>query len=306
MHLFHKKVNTTNILEKIESKYKIRRYLELIFGVLVIALAYNLFLLPNNLVFGGVSGLAIIVQDFISINLSVFILIVSLILLVVSYVVLGKEETKASVVGSILFPVLVSLTANINDYLNLDTTNLLLSAIFGGVMYGFGAGFVFKAGFTTGGTDIINQIISKYFHVSMGNSMLLSDGVIVLLGGFVFGFTKLMYSLIVIYIIGIITDKVLLGISNSKAFYIITNEDKKVHEYLMDELHHGVTIFDVRGGYTKKKDQVILCVVPTSEYYKVREGIKEIDKDAFLLISDSYEVFGGKWYGKGEYGFRNN
>lgn len=98
---------------------------------------------------------------------------------------------------------------------------------FGGIIYGFGAGLVFKAGFTTGGTDIINQILSKYLHMSMGNAMLISDGLIVVLGGFFFGATKLMYALIVIYIIGLMTDKVLLGISNSKAFYIITNEDEK-------------------------------------------------------------------------------
>ncbi len=294
MSIFHKKENTSNILTKIEKKYKVRRYIELVIGILLVALAYNIFLLPNDIVFGGVSGLAIIVKKIITLNPSTFIMISSVILLFISYIFLGKDQTKGSIVGSILFPILVNLTANINQYINIDTSNILLSVIFGGILYGFGAGLVFKAGFTTGGTDVINQIISKYFHVSMGNAMLMSDGLIVLAGGFFFGITKLMYAIIVVYIIGIMTDKVLLGISNSKAFYIITNEDEKIRDYLINELHHGVTIFSVKGGYTHKKDEVILCVVPTNEYYRVKEGIREIDEQAFFVICDAYEVFGGE------------
>jgi len=294
MKWFKKKNKTSNILEKIEAKYKVRRYFELIVGILLIALSFNIFLLPNDLVFGGVSGLSIIIKDIIPIDPSQFILISSLLLLVLSFMVLGKEKTKGSIVGSILFPIFVDLTANVNQYINIDSSNLLLSVIFGGIIYGFGAGLVFKAGFTTGGTDIINQIFSKYLHMSIGNAMLISDGLIVLGGGFFFGMTKLMYAIIVIYIIGLMTDKVLLGISNSKAFYIITDEDDRIRDYLMNELHHGVTIFNVKGGYTNKKDEVILCVVPTNEYYKVKEGIHEIDENAFFVVCDAYEVFGGE------------
>ena len=165
MSIFHKKENASNILTKIEKKYKVRRYIELVIGILLVALAYNIFLLPNDIVFGGVSGLAIIVKKIITLNPSTFIMISSVILLFISYIFLGKDQTKGSIVGSILFPILVNLTANINQYINIDTSNILLSVIFGGILYGFGAGLVFKAGFTTGGTDVINQIISKYFYV---------------------------------------------------------------------------------------------------------------------------------------------
>lgn len=294
MKWFKKFEKQGHILEKVEAKNKLKRYFELVIGILLIAIAFNLFLLPNELVFGGVSGLSIIVSKFITIDASTFIMIASLLLLVVSFLVLGKNDTKASIVGSILFPIFVNITANIGEYIKLDTGNVLLSAVFGGIIYGFGAGLVFKAGFTTGGTDIINQILSKYLHMSMGNAMLISDGLIVVLGGFFFGATKLMYALIVIYIIGLMTDKVLLGISNSKAFYIITNEDEKIRDYLLNELHHGVTIFSVKGGYTHKKDEVILCVVPTREYYRVKEGIHEIDSEAFFVVCDAYEVSGGE------------
>lgn len=289
-----KRQKQENIIKEIYKKFRIRRYFQLILGLLLIAIAFNLFLLPNNIVFGGVSGISIIVKQIFGLNPSLFILISSAILLVVSYIFLGKETTSASIVGSLLFPIFTELTKGINTVISIGDAELLLSAIFGGLIYGLGAGLVFKAGFTTGGTDIINQIISKYFHVSMGNAMLMSDGLIVLSGVFVFGVNKLMYALITVYIIGILTDKVLLGISDSKAFYIITEEDDRVRDFILNYLNHGVTIFDARGGFTKEKQKVLFCVVPTKEYFKLKEGIHEIDKSAFFVVTDAYEVFGGE------------
>ena len=255
---FKKKYKSNeSIVKNIYKKFRIKRYISLILGLLLISIAFNLFLLPNNIVFGGVSGLSIITKKVLGWQPSTFILASSLLLLLISYAVLGKEKTIGSVLGSILFPIFVNLTANIPDFIKIDNSELLLSAVFGGILYGLGAGLVFKAGFTTGGTDIINQIISKYRKVSMGNAMLMSDGLIVFCGVFVFGITKLMYALIVVYIIGLLTDRVLLGISDSKAFYIIANKDEEIKDYVLNYLNHGVTIFDARGGYSKEKEKVM-------------------------------------------------
>ncbi|MDD6223442.1 MAG: YitT family protein [bacterium] len=294
MGLFSKKaINTENIIQEIYAKYRAKRYLELILGVFLISIAFNVFLLPNNIVYGGVSGLSIIAKQLLNIEPSLFIMAGSILLLIVSYFVLGKEQTTASILGSILFPLFVNLTENLTTYIQLEN-EILLSVVFGGIINGFGAGLVFKAGFTTGGTDIINQIISKYLKVSMGKAMLMSDGLIVLCGVFVFGINKLMYALIVVYIIGLITDKVLLGISSSKAFHIITNHETEIKNYVLKELGHGVTIFDAKGGFTREKQKVLLCVVPTNQYYKLKEGIHQIDHDAFFVVTDAYEVFGGE------------
>lgn len=283
-----------NILKQIYQKSRIKRYFQFVIGLLLVAIAFNLFLSPNNLVAGGVSGIAIITKHIFGLDPSIFIFISSLILLILSFFLLGKEKTMGSILGSLLFPVFVKLTANIGVYIDVDNTQLLLAAIFGGVLQGFGAGLIFKAGFTTGGTDIINQIISKYAKVSIGKSMLMSDGLIVLSGVFVFGVTKLMYALIVLYIITVMTDKVILGISDSKAFYIITDQEAEIKEFILKYLNHGVTIFQARGGYTKEKQNVLMCVVPTKEYFKLKEGIHQIDKEAFFVVTDSYEVFGGE------------
>ena len=208
-------------------------------------------------------------------------------------ILLGKEETKKTVIGSLLYPVFVKLTSSVGQIVDLSNTDPLLIVLFGAVISGFGLGLIFKAGFTTGGTDILNQIVSKYFKMSMGNSMFFTDGIIILSSVFVFGWTKIMYSIISLYIISIMTDKVILGISNSKAFYIITDHEEEVKKFVLKHLSHGVTILDAKGGFTGQNQKVIMCIIPTKEYFIAKEGIHEIDSNAFFVVTDAYEVSGG-------------
>ena len=291
---FLKPSNIEQVRDKIDNKSKFKRYAQFCLGCLLVAISFNLFLAPNDLVPGGVSGFSVIINHLLGINKSIIILGLSLLLLILSYIFLGKNKTRGSILGSLLFPLFVEITSNISGIIQIDTSQLLLSAVFGGILYGFGAGIIFKAGFTTGGTDILNQIISKYAKVSMGKSMLICDGTIVLLSGIVFGPTKLMYSVIILYLISYMSDRVILGISDSKAFYIVTDEEKKIKEYVIKYLNHGVTVFNAKGGYKKEKQTVLLCVLPTKDYYKLKEGIHEIDPDAFFVVTDAYEVFGGE------------
>lgn len=282
------------ILEKINSKSTVKRHIQFVLGCFLIAVSYNLFLAPNNIVAGGVGGFAIIINYLTGIENFIVILIADALLLILSYFLLGKKKTKATILGSILFPLFVSLTSDIGRIIEIDTNQLLLISVFGGVVYGFGAGMIYKAGFTTGGTDIINQIISKYLKISMGNSMLYCDGTIVLLTAFVFGPTHFMYSIIILYVISFMSDRVILGVSDSKAFYIVTQEESKIKEYIIKYLNHGVTVFNAKGGYAKENQTVLMCVLPTKDYYKLKEGIHEIDPNSFFVVTDAYEVFGGE------------
>ena len=288
------KTKDLKILEQIYSKSTVKRHIQFVLGCLLIAISYNLFLAPNNIVAGGVGGLAIIINYLTKLDNSIFILVANIFLLILSYFLLGKKKTKATMLGSILFPIFVNLTSSISSIIDINTDQLLLLSAFGGVVYGFGAGMIYKAGFTTGGTDIINQIISKYFKKRKGKSMLYCDGTIVLLTAFVFGPTHFMYSIIVLYVISFISDRVILGVSDSKAFYIVTKEERKIKEYIIKYLNHGVTVFNAKGGYAKENQTVLMCVLPTKDYYKLKEGIHEIDPNSFFVVTDAYEVFGGE------------
>lgn len=290
--LLKRKKNNENIMKVIYKHDRVKRYLFFLAGVLIVALAFNIFLLPSDVVY-GVSGIGVILNKAIGLDPSIAIMIGSILLLIMSYIFLGKEKSNKSVVGSLLYPVLVKLTANISKMVDLSNTEPLLIIIFGAVISGLGLGLIFKSGFTTGGTDILNQIFSKYFKVSMGNSMFFTDGLIIAAGIFTFGWTKTMYSIISLYIISVLTDKVILGISQSKAFYIITSHETEVKKFILQHLSHGVTVLDGRGGFTGDHKKVIMCIIPTKEYFIAKEGIHEIDEDAFFVVTDAYEVSGG-------------
>ncbi len=280
------------ILTKKQSKrLVIKRFLFLLVALFIYASAYNLFMLPNNIVAGGVSGIAIITKHMI--DPALLVLILSVLLIIMSYLILGKEKTMNSIIGSLFFPLFIKLTANIGEFFLIETKDLLLISIFTGVFAGVAIGLVFKNGYTTGGTDILNQIVSKYFKISIGKAMLINESIIVLCGGLVFGWTMVMYAVIVIYIMSVTADKVMLGISGNKAFYIVTAKDEEIRDYILRRLGHGVTILDSKGGFSGREQNILMCVVPTNHYFKLKEGIQLIDKEAFFVVTDSYEVIGG-------------
>ena len=281
-----------SVLKSFYKKERLVRYTQFWLGVIIVAGAFNLFILPSKLVY-GVSGLAVILNYTNNLDPSLVILVSSVFLLILSYFFLGKEKTKNSILGSLVYPVMVKLTSNIGSVIDISQAEPLVIILFGAVITGFGLGLIFKAGYTTGGTDILNQIVAKYFKISMGNSMFLTDGLLIFSSAFILGWTRFMYSIITLYIISIMTDKVILGISQSKVFYIITEHETAVKKFIMSELNHGVTVLDARGGFTGNNQKVIMCIIPTREYYIFKEAILEIDPEAFLVASDAYETLGG-------------
>ena len=226
MNIFQNKQDL-NILQDLYQKKKLMRLIQFVFGCFIISIAYNIFITPNKLVAGGIGGIAVIINHLFGINNSTFIFIANAFLLIICYFLLGKERTGRTLLGAIIFPLFVRLTEDLNVWLQFDTSQLLLSTVFGGIIYGTGAGLVYKAGYSAGGTDIINQIISKYLKVSIGRSMLFVDGSIIILSGLFFGINKMIYSIIILYIISMISDRIVLGVSDNKMFFIITDEEEQ-------------------------------------------------------------------------------
>ena len=278
--------------KKKSSTRLIERYGEFIIGILLLALSYNFFMLPHNIVY-GVGGLGVIFKKVLGADPSIVILVGSLILLILSLIFLGKESTKKTILGSLLYPAFVKLTESLPSLFSIGDIEPLLEVICGSLVSGLGLGLVFKAGFTTGGTDILNHIVSKFFHMNVGKAMFYTDGVIILFSFFAFNFQTFIYSILNLYIISLMTDKVVLGISQSKAFYIITSEETSVKKFIMNSMIHGVTVLEGRGGYTGDVKKVIMCIVPTSQYCELKEGILKIDRSAFFVVTDAYEVSGG-------------
>lgn len=286
-----------NIIKKIYQNSRLSRYITFTFGVLLLALAYNIFVMPTKIVY-GMGGVGVILKNLYNIDPSLTILIGSTITLILSFILLGKEKSMHSIVGTFMYPLFVKLTSFVPNYIDLGNLETIVIVVSGALITGIGLGLVFKSGFTTGGTDILNQIFSKFGKMGMGKAMLLTDGVIILASFFIFGFSVFIYSIISLAIISFLTDKVILGISNSKSFYIITEHETLIKKFLTYQLGHGVTVLNGKGGYTGDNQKVIMCIVPTKDYFIVKEGIKRIDPEAFFLVTDAYEVSGGSIGGK--------
>ena len=277
------------------------RFFMLLVGCFCGALAFNIFFLPRNIVIGNISGLSIIFKQLYGWDTTIFILISSAILVVVSYFALGKKSTINDLIGTALFDVMIILTQDFGSYLQINIDNIMLVVLFGGLLSGVSNGLIYRSGYSSGGTDIPEEMLFRFLHFSRGKANFMVDGSILILGGFfsgtpgvIFAWEQVMYAIIILYLSSIVTDKVMLGISESKCFYIVTTHETSVKRYLMTYLKHGVTVLDGRGGFTGDHKKVIMCIIPTKEYFLVKEGIHNIDADAFFLVTDAYEVYGGE------------
>ena len=248
----------------------------LIIGLLIYSITYNSFFVRNNLIFGGSSSVATILKDYV--DPSITILFISIAALLLSFIFMGKRFAISTIAGSLLLPI--------------PKDDMMLVAICGGVLIGLANGIIGKTGLSSGGLDSIVHILSKKIKISSGNAYLVLNGLIVVFGGYKFGWRMLLYALIILYIISIVSDKVIMSISMNKTFFIVTAKVSEVKEYILNNLSRGVTVLDAKGGFTEHDKEVIMAVIPSIEYFKAKEGILEIDPNAFFTITDSYQVYG--------------
>ncbi len=264
-------------------------------GVFLYALCFNLFLIPNDLVVSGFSGVAIVVQKLFGWPASTFIYITNAILLVVSFIFLGWKLTKRNIAGSIMYPLMITVSEPIanfwDNYIIGDDFYLVL--LFAIILYGVSSGLIYRTGFSTGGSDIIMQILNKYLNISESKAMIVANSLIIIIGMIVFGFNKGVYSFIILICSTYFIDKIMFGLSDSKVFYIYTKKLRKIKKLILDDFQTGFTSIPSRGGYSQKRGFMIMCVVSNMDYYLFKQKILEIDPQAFIIINSCYEVNGG-------------
>lgn len=276
------------------NKTKLSRYIVMLISLLISAILYNFLIQPAKIVTGGVNGIALINYSINKINPSITILIISIIMLILSYIYLGKECTTGTLIATFVYPLLVQITSYLTKYITIDMSDLLVISIFIGVIGGLSNGILYKTGFSNGGLPIISQILFKYHNIPIGKTNFIINTVIILLGSLIYGTTMIMYAIIILYINSLIVDKIILGTSKNKAIYIITSKEEDIKEFLIKEMSHTATVFSVKGAFLDKKRKMILTVIPTREYFQVTESIKLLDPDVFYIVNNAYEVSGGK------------
>lgn len=269
-------------------------YVGITAGCALIGIGLVFFLMPNTIAPGGVTGLAIVVQELIGVSIDITNLIVNIPLFIAGIFLLGSVFGIKTAYATIMLSAFIRLFIIIFGEGYILTGDLLLSSIYGGVIMGVGVGFVFRSGGTTGGTDLAGAIINKYFpNFSVSKSMMILDLTIVIAAGFIGKNIEIsLYSIIALYILVHMADFVVEGLNYSKAFYIISNHSNEIGKKINLELDRGVTALKGRGFYTGEQKDVLLCVVNRAQVARLKKLVYEIDDKAFLMVTTIHEVLG--------------
>ncbi|HZJ76620.1 MAG TPA: YitT family protein [Oscillospiraceae bacterium] len=269
-------------------------YMEITFGCALIAVGLVLFLAPNMIAPGGVTGLAVVAQKVFHIPVDITNLVINIPLFIIGLFVLGKVFGIKTAYATITLSAFMRLVIIIFGDSYTLTGDLLLSAIYGGVIVGIGIGFVFRGGGTTGGTDLAGAIINKFFpNLSVSKSMMILDLIIIIAAGFIGENIEIsLYSTIALYILVHMMDFILEGLNYSKAFYIISNYSDEIGKKINFELDRGVTALEGKGFYTGEQKSVLLCVVNRAQVARLKELVYGIDDKAFIMVTTIHEVLG--------------
>ena len=263
-------------------------------GIFMMAAGFYYFMVPYNLITGGVGGVAIVIQEVFQINVLVLVYVLNLSFLLLGFLIYGKLFFMKTILGSVLYPVALTILVAVEDQLQLlpMTEDLLLAVIFSAVLMGGGFGLVIRHGGTTGGADIPIKMVYDFFKIPFATAVYIIDGSIVALGMLVFGLEIGLYSIVAVFLIGFISDYVVTGGTKTISINIITDHAEAVKELIYQRTERGVSMIPITGGYSKSNKTMLLCVAYKKEYYSVIQAVHEIDKKAFVFVNTSSEVLG--------------
>ena len=271
-----------------------KNYLITIVGIIICALSFCVFFLPYQIIPSGIGGISMMFHKLFGIKEIISISLFSLMFLIIGCIFLNKDDIKKAILGTVLFPAFIYLISLAFNGIDLSIDNNLLTAIVGGVTFGFGMGTIYRYDHYIGGIDLLNRILSRRWNVSYSIITLITDLLIVGASGFVFGFETFIYSAFSILIYRLMIDNVSIGVGDNRSFYIVTSKPDKIKKVILDDLGHGATIFKGKGAYTNDEKYIIFVVIPKRDYYRLRDSIRKIDPKAFFVVSSSYEVGGGR------------
>lgn len=269
-------------------KQKIKDFCLVTIGSFIGAIGFNTMFVNNNIVSGGIGGLAVSFKAMFGWDPAYFSLLVNLPLLALCYIFLGKANFTKTLYGSWIYPIFIKLT----DFLPDLTKDPFLASLFGGCIIGLGLGLVFLGNSSTGGTGIITQILHKYTPLSLGMTMILIDGIVVATGLIAFNTDSVMYSIISLCCISYVVNTVVTGFNTAKNIMIISNHYNDIKKHITKITDRGVTEFPVLGGFTGHEKRLLMTVVSSQELARLQRDITSIDEAAFIVIMPAAQVIG--------------
>ena len=263
-------------------------YGQILLGCLIGGAAYPLFMTPNNIAPGGVTGIGIILNYLFGLPVGTVSLVLNIPLFITGYRYIGRIFAFRSLLATALFSVCIDILP-----LKPMTDDMLLGTLFGGVMLGIGLGLILRGGATTGGTDMLARMVHHRLPtVTVGTFLFAFDLVVVVAAGFTVGTQQALYAIINIYVSGRIIDMVMVGFSGNKACFIMSAKWQEITSRLLSEMGRGVTQLKARGAYTMEEKPVVLCVVSRQEVTTLKRIVEDEDPASFMFISDAHEAIG--------------
>ena len=257
-------------------------------GAMMFALAINLFIIPNDLGEGGVTGITIILYYVYQWSPGLVSLILNAILLVVGYKFLDKNTTVYTIIATLFLSLFLHLTEN----WRIETDELIINVIFGGIFAGVGIGMIIRVGGTTAGSTILARIMNKYLDWNVSYALLFFDLIVVFASYFVIGAQSLMFTIVMLYIATKVMDFIIEGLNPKKAVTIVSKEQNKIAEQVTAIMDRGVTVIYGRGYYTNSPKELLYIVISKQEVSMLKRIVRSIDKTAFITIHDVRDVFG--------------
>ena len=268
-----------------------KKYFTIFIGALIASVGLELFLIPNEVIDGGVVGLSIMAQTLSGFSIGMFLIIFNLPFLYLGYKQIGRSFAIATMVA-ICF---LAGWSEVMEEIPAVTTDPFLAAIFGGIIDGVGVGLIIRAGGSLDGTEIVAIIMDKKSVFSVGEVVMFINLFILSSAGLLYGWDKAMYSLVAYFVISKMIDVVIKGLDESYAVMIVTNSHEDITSALNDRLGRGVTLLHGAGGYTGESKEVLYCVVTRLEVDKLKEIVLEKDENAFVTINAVHDIIGGRF-----------
>jgi len=271
---------------------KYKEYIFITFGAALVALAIQLFFIPNQIAPGGVSGIGLVINSLTpGVSVSTYVIILNVILFLLAFKLLGGGFGFKTIYASFSLSIIMWIIENIIKPQSI-TDDLMLASLIGILLLGTGLGIVFNQDASTGGTDILAKILNKYMHLSMGLSMTIIDLAVVIVVAFFFGLERGLYAGLATFLNGIVINRVVGGFNEKKQVFIITGEKEKVKSYIVNEIQRGATIFSGEGGFSGAENHVIYTVLSTKEFVRLKMYLRENHPDSFVTVSSTSEVLG--------------
>ena len=262
-------------------------------GCIIASLGVNIFLSHAQLLSGGATGIGLLLEYTINIPTGISVLLINIPLLLISLKKLNKSFTIYTTIGMLCLSVSLMITKPLASYAGIDGLDILLYCIYGGVLCGIGYGIVFSRNGSTGGTDIITMLIrKKYSNINIGSISFSLNIIIILIGAYLFGLPQALYTFISLFIQNIVLDKVLLGFNSKKLLLILTKKEQDIINYVIKDLHRGVTSLFAEGEYTHDKKKMLYCLVTSRQMVELKTAVQAIDPSAFITIVDISEIRG--------------